>query len=148
MADDPAAQSSNLLADIHVVSNRIGRAFAAEVTAKFGLSIAEWRVVLSLHLKPERTARDITRAWGMEKMAVNRAVRRLEEAGHVVSMVDRADKRRHTLKLTRSGQALYRKIEPAATARYREITDGLSAREKDVLAKTLAKLVAGTEGLV
>lgn len=148
MAGDSTIQSSNLLADIHVVSNRIGRAFAAEVTARFGLSIAEWRVVLSLHLTPDRTARDITRAWGMEKMAVNRAVRRLEEAGHVVSTLDRADKRRHTLKLSRRGQALYRKIEPAATARYREITAGLTAREKDVLARTLAKLVAGTDDLV
>jgi DNA-binding MarR family transcriptional regulator len=148
MTDDNTIQSSNLLADIHVVSNRIGRAFAAEVTAKFGLSIAEWRVVLSLHLKPERTARDITRAWGMEKMAVNRAVRRLEDAGHVVSALDRADKRRHTLKLSRSGQALYRKIEPAATARYYEITADLTAREKDVLAKTLAKLVGRTDDLV
>lgn len=147
MAQKAAPGAENLLADIHVVSNRIGRAFAAEVTAKHGLSIAEWRVVLSLKQQPDRTARDITRAWGMEKMAVNRAVRRLQAAGHVSGKLDPGDKRRRILRLTSSGQALYRKIEPSATARYREITADLSEREKSALSKTLAKLVARTDSL-
>lgn len=148
MARTDDSTPENLLADIHVVSNRIGRAFAAEVTAKFGLSIAEWRVVMSLQTRPDRTARDITKAWGMEKMAVNRAVHRLEAEGWVTSTLDAADKRRHTLRLTRKGEGLYRRIEPTATARYREITSELSDREKKLLAKSLAKLVTGTDDLV
>ncbi len=144
MAGKSASTPENLLADIHVVSNRIGRAFAAEVTAKFGLSIAEWRVVMSLHTRPDRTAREITKAWGMEKMAVNRAVHRLEEAGHVSSRLDPVDKRRHILRLTRKGRALYARIEPAATERYREITEGLSDHEKATLGKILTKLVSRT----
>ena len=148
MASSADRGVENLLADIHVVSNRIGRAFAAEVTAKHGLSIAEWRVVLSLKQQPDRTARDITRAWGMEKMAVNRAVRRLTAESYVAGRVDPEDKRRHVLKLTPAGQALYRKVEPDATARYREIMEGLSAREKKALAEALAKLVGRTGRLL
>ena len=148
MAGKADTRAENLLADIHVVSNRIGRAFAAEVTAKHGLSIAEWRVVLSLKQQPDRTARDITRAWGMEKMAVNRAVRRLEAEGFVASRVDPGDKRRRVLRLTPSGMALYRRVEPDATARYREITEGLSAREKKALSGALGKLVERTGRLL
>lgn len=142
-----AEQPENLLRAIHVVSNRIGRAFAAEVTARHGLSIIDWRIILSLHEAPGQTARDITRAWGMEKMAVNRAARRLEEEGHLKSRPDANDARRLLLSLTPKGRALYRRIEPVATARYHEITAGLSAREKATLGRLLGKISDGTDSL-
>ena len=33
---------------VHVLSNRIGRAFHGEIETKFGITIAEWRVMLTL----------------------------------------------------------------------------------------------------
>ncbi len=139
------ASSGYLLAGIHVVSNRISRAFAAEVTAQHGIKLAEWRVLVSLREQPGTTAGAITRRWGMEKMAVNRAVRRLQELDCLSVIPDADDRRRLTLSLTGKGQRLFETIEPAATRRYREIVALLSADERRALGRILDKLTSGTE---
>lgn len=138
-------RAGNLLSGVHVVSNRISRAFAAEVTAGSGLRLTDWRIIVSLVERPGLTAREITQRWGMEKMAVNRAVRRLEEQGHVVVAPDPADRRRLALTLTESGRRLYREVEPAATRRYREITRALTAEERRTLGRLLGKLIRKTD---
>lgn len=136
-----------LLAGIHVVSNRISRAFAAEVTAPHGVKLAEWRVLVSVKEEPGTSAGEITRRWGLEKMAVNRAVRRLQEAGCLTVTPDPDDGRRLTLDLTAKGRDLFETIEPAATRRYREIVALLDADERRALGRILAKLTAGTEDM-
>jgi DNA-binding MarR family transcriptional regulator len=75
-------------------------------------------------------------------MAVSRAARRLERDGRVRRTVNEGDRRRYTLDLTAAGKALYRKVEPGATARYREIIDVLDPPERAALHKALAKLTA------
>lgn len=137
--------SGYLLAGVHVVSNRISRAFAAEVTAQHGIKLTEWRVLVSLKEEPGTTAGEITRRWGMEKMAVNRAVRHLDEMGCLTVTPDPEDRRRLTLGLTAKGVRLFETIEPAATRRYREIVALLSADERRALGRILDKLTAGTE---
>jgi DNA-binding MarR family transcriptional regulator len=143
----PEERSGYLLAGVHVVSNRIGRAFATEVTAPHGVTLTEWRVLVSVRERPGTTAGAITRRWGMEKMAVNRAVRRLQEGGSLAVTPDASDRRRLTLALTAKGQRLFDTIEPAATKRYREILALLSADERRALGRILAKLTAGTEAM-
>lgn len=138
---------SYLLAGIHVVSNRISRAFVAEVTAQHGIKLAEWRVLVSVREAPGTTAGAITRLWGMEKMAVNRAVRRLQELDCLTVTPDPDDRRRLTLALTAEGQRLFEAIEPAATRRYRDILGLLSADERRTLGRILDKLTAGTEAM-
>lgn len=138
------ASGSYLLAGIHVVSNRISRSFVEEVTAQHGIKLTEWRVLVSVREVPGTTAGAITRRWGMEKMAVNRAVRRLAELKCLTVTPDREDRRRLTLALTDQGQRLFEAIEPAATRRYREILALLSAEERRALGRILDKLTAGT----
>lgn len=136
----------HLLAGVHVVSNRISRAFAGEVTARHGVRLTEWRVLVSLVEEPGLTANAITRRWGLEKMAVNRAVRRLNQQGCVTVTPDPRDRRRLTLMLTAKGRRLFETVEPDATRRYREILALLDADERRALGRILAKLTAGTEG--
>lgn len=138
---DALAPTENLLACIHVVSNLIGRAFYAEVESQWGVSLPEWRVMLTLKHHPGATAMEITELWGMDKMAVSRAARRLEEEGYVARSVDPADRRRFTLALTSKGARLYRQIEPGATARYHEIVAVLSREERAALHRALTRLI-------
>jgi DNA-binding MarR family transcriptional regulator len=140
-------RSSYLLAGIHVVSNRISRAFAAEVTTRHGIKLAEWRVLVGVKERPKTTAGAITRRWGLEKMAVNRAVRRLQDMGCLTVTPDPEDRRRLTLSLTAEGERLFETIEPDATRRYREIVALLSADERRALGRILDKLTAGTEAM-
>ena len=139
--NEPLSPTDNLLACIHVVSNLIDRAFYSEVESKWGITLPEWRVVLTLADRPGASAMEITDLWGMEKMAVSRATRRLERDGHVTRTIDSRDRRRFTLALTASGQALYRKVEPDATARYRAILGSLSRNERATALRSLRKMI-------
>jgi len=140
--DRASAPFDNVLAGIHVVSNLIGRAYDGEVATRWGLSLPEWRIILTLTHHPGATASEITRLWGMEKMAVSRAARRLERDGRVRRLPNSDDRRRYTLELTAAGKALYRQVEPGATARYREIIDVLAPAERAALHRALTKLIA------
>jgi DNA-binding MarR family transcriptional regulator len=140
--DRDGAPFDNVLAGVHVVSNLIGRAYDGEIAARWGLSLPEWRIVLTLMHHPGATASQITGLWGMEKMAVSRAARRLESQGRVRRTVQPSDRRRYTLDLTAAGRRLYAQVEPGATARYHEIVDVLDRAERAALHRSLAKLIA------
>ena len=73
---DPA---DNILSMVHQLSNRIGGAFYSQVEARFGVSLGEWRVIMTLAQHPGSTAIDINNRWAMDKMAVNRAIKKLEK---------------------------------------------------------------------
>jgi DNA-binding MarR family transcriptional regulator len=134
--------SDNILAAIHVVSNRISRAFYADIEAQHGVTLPEWRVMLTLMRHPGMAAMAVADLWGMDRMAISRAVRRLERAGLVRRGPAPGDRRRWVLDLTAEGRKRYRAIEPAANARYRAILAPLEPREVAQLRQLLEKLIA------
>lgn len=134
--------TENVLAAIHVVSNRISRAFFADIEARHGLTLPEWRVMLTLTRHPGMAAMAVADLWGMDKMAISRAVRRLEKAGLVRRTPAEGDRRRWVLELTPEGRRRYRAVEPTANARYRDFLEPLDAREVALLRKLLEKLIA------
>jgi DNA-binding MarR family transcriptional regulator len=136
------APTENVLAAIHALSNRIGRAFQAEIEGRHGLTLPEWRVMLSARRHPGIEAGLVAEAWGMDKMTISRAVRRLERAGRLVRRPARGDRRRRRLTLTPAGRALHAAIEPEATRRYRAFLAPLSTAERRALARALARLLA------
>jgi DNA-binding MarR family transcriptional regulator len=135
--------ADNVLAAIHVVSNRISRAFYADIEARHGISLPEWRVMLTLTRHPGMAAMAVAALWGMDKMAISRAVRRLEHAGLVRRTRAADDFRRRVLELTPEGRRRFRAIEPAATGRYRDFLMPLAASEVAQLRRLLEKLIAG-----
>jgi DNA-binding MarR family transcriptional regulator len=139
--------SDNLLASIHVMSRLIDRAFQSRIATRFDLSLAEWRVLLSLAEQGSATAAELTAFWAMEKMAVSRAVRRLERMGRIVRKQKSGDRRSYSLKLTAKGRRIYNEILPTANARYREIFSGLSRDDLHFLRSTLDALVDHTANL-
>ncbi len=139
--------SENVLAAVHVLSNRITRAFESRIEPRYGISVAEWRVLLSLFAASGWTAKDIHQQWAMDKMAVSRAVRRLEEDGRVKRHRHPEDGRSHVLIITPRGTRLVKKILPTAEARYREILSCLTRPELARLERTIASLLRHTATL-
>ncbi len=137
----PVDAPDNLLALIHVLSHQIGRAFHARIAAEFDVTIAEWRVLLSLSQQAGTTANEIADIWAMEKMAVSRAVRRLERMGRITRRVNPQDRRSFTLAMTDEGRRVFERVVPAANARYREITSAATRAELAQLSSILTKLV-------
>lgn len=142
-ASEPGV-TDNLLASIHVMSRLIDRAFQSRISNKFDLSLAEWRVLLTLAGKPSATAAEIIDSWAMEKMAVSRAVRRLERMGRINREQNADDRRSFSLSLTARGRQVYDDILPTANARYHEIFSQLSREDLQFLRVTLDVLVDHT----
>ena len=132
---------------VHVLSNRIGRAFHSEIETKFGITIAEWRVLLTLASEKGVTAAEITNRWVMEKMAVNRAIQRLVDNSCVTRERDPEDRRSYRLTLTAKGRKLYEKIAPTANRRYNELMSAIDNDETDAMVRALQKIIQRAEQL-
>jgi DNA-binding MarR family transcriptional regulator len=132
---------------VHILSNRIGRAFYSEVETKYGVTIAEWRVMMTLAVEPGVTAAEITNRWAVEKMAVNRAIQRLIDNDHVSRTRDPNDRRSYQLALTAKGTKLYDKITPQADKRYNELVSAISEDELNTMVGALQKMIRRAEEL-
>jgi DNA-binding MarR family transcriptional regulator len=139
--------ADNLLASIHVMSRLIDRAFQSRIAARFDLSLAEWRVILTLAERRSATAAEIGEIWAMEKMAVSRAVRRLDRMGRITRRQNSGDRRSYALSLTGKGRRVHDDILPTANARYREIFSEISRNDLQFLRATLNALVDHTANL-
>ena len=132
---------------VHVLSNRIGRAFHGEIETKFGITISEWRVLMTLTSEKGVSAAEITNSWAMEKMMVNRAIQRLVDNGCITRERDPNDRRRYRLALTTKGRKLYDKIAPTANKRYNELMSAIDSDETDALDRALQKIIQRAEQL-
>jgi len=137
----PNQPADDVLSDIHVLANLIGQGFSGFLEGEYGLTVAEWRVMLTLGRYPGQTAAEITVRWAMDKMAISRALQRLEAAGHIRRERNPDDRRSYRLSLTEQGRALHDEILPGATARYREFMSCLSEKEIAELRQALRKLI-------
>jgi DNA-binding MarR family transcriptional regulator len=146
--DDPDGSrtgADDLLSEVHILASLISRAFAGALDRGFGMSVAEWRVMMTLHRHPGLTAAGITSRWAMDKMAISRAIQRLQTAGYIRRDRNPDDRRSYRLSLTDSGMALHRRILPMANERYRAFLSCLSRDEAATLRQALGKLIAQAE---
>ena len=145
--NDPHTTESlidNILAAIHVLTNRVGRVYQGQLEAEFGITPAEWRTMLTLHQNPQSTAADVINQWAMDKMAISRAIRRMEQRGWVKRTVNPKDRRSLKLSLTAAGRRQYDVVLPTANALYREIVSALSRNDQANLRGYLAQLIEQT----
>ena len=141
-SDQPAspAASDNVLTLCHMLSNRIGRAFISDM-AKFDVTIPEWRVLLTLALHGNTSGYIIAGRWAMDKMAVNRAIARLEERGLIEKQRNDKDRRIIDLSLTRAGRTMYDRLIPVANERYHKLMAGLDRAEARAFRDLLSKMI-------
>ena len=125
---------------LSVTTNAVSDLIAGEYRARFGLKIPEWRVMAVLGDAGNQTQRDLVGATRMDKVAVNRACKALEERGLVTRSPNARDGRSHHLELTAAGRAMFEQIVPLALDMERRLFECLSAREAETLKAALAKL--------
>jgi DNA-binding MarR family transcriptional regulator len=127
---------------LSVTSNAVSSLIATRYRRRFGLKIPEWRVMAVLGDGGRMTQRALTAATVMDKVAVNRAVKVLEERGLVARLPNPEDGRSHLLALTEEGRAIHAEVMPLARATERELLAGLSVEEEAALRCLLARLRA------
>lgn len=130
-----------------ITSNAVSGLIAGEYRSEFGLKIPEWRIMAVLGDAGALTQRDLVRATLMDKVAVNRACKVLEERGLVQRSPNEQDGRSHHLELTTSGRELHGRIWPQAFEMYQKIFSAISPREQEKLRAILEKLLKAARTL-
>lgn len=125
-----------------VVADAVSRALGEVYGARFGLTIAEWRIIANLGRFGPLYAGAIAVRSSLEKPTVSRALRRLQVAKRVTRTVDPADKRNVCIELTPQGQETFAAIAALALEWEMELLAPLSGTERRQLDRTLAKLAA------
>lgn len=134
----PNSPLSNFLPyQLSLASNAVSGRIALEYRQRFGLSIPEWRVMAVLGDVGALTQRDLTRRTIMDKVAVNRACKGLEDRELAVRTPNEADGRSHLLDLTESGREMHAQIMPLAMEIERRLFEGFSPDELDLFRKLL-----------
>jgi DNA-binding MarR family transcriptional regulator len=125
---------------LSVTSNAVSGRVAEAYRAQFGLRIPEWRVMAVLGDAGALTQRELTRATLMDKVAVNRACKGLEDRGLAARTANARDGRSHHLELTGEGRAMHARIMPLALAIEAQLFAGLSDAERATLRGLLASV--------
>ena len=146
---DERGQRPDRLADflpyqLSVTSNAVSSLIAQRYRARFGLKIPEWRIMAILGDAGTATQRELTDATLMDKVAVNRACKVLEERGLVGRIPNAQDGRSHLLELTPEGRNVHAEIMPMAQGSEREIFSTLTDEEREQFREMLRRLLTQT----
>ncbi len=125
---------------LSLTSNAVSGRIAQEYRARFGLSVPEWRVMAVLGDAGSLTQRDLTERTLMDKVAVNRACKGLEDHGLAARQPNEKDGRSHLLALTSKGVAVHGQIMPLATELERRLFGAFGPHELDTLKSMLERI--------
>ena len=114
---------------LSITSNAVSGRIAQEYRQRFGLSVPEWRVMAVIGDSGALTQRELTQRTLMDKVAVNRACKVLEERGLAMRTPNELDGRSHHLDLTDEGREMHGKIMPLAVEMEQRVFAGFSDAE-------------------
>ncbi len=120
------------------LADRVSRGLWELYREKFGISVAEWRVVAHLSQSDKVSVREIHARVRMGKWQVSRAARRLEDLGYIDKRTGTRDRRLVELSLTPKGQDMVDEIVPLALAYEKQLLAKVSGnRDAKELIRTL-----------
>jgi DNA-binding MarR family transcriptional regulator len=151
--DGPKAGRSKLKLDSFLpyvltkLSNSISVGLSGIYVDEYGVSVPEWRIISYLAEHSTLNARQIVDFATMEKSTVSRAVKGLTTRGLISQKQESEDHRVKDLALTRSGDALYRRIAPRVLDWEKDLLAGLEVSEYRDLLYLLEKLAKRLQAL-
>jgi DNA-binding MarR family transcriptional regulator len=129
---------------LNVLASRVSNELAQVYADRFGLSIAEWRVIAHLAHNREVSVRDIQRRVDMDKSKVSRAAAHLEETGLIKKRVNAQDRRLIKLALTPKGEKIFEQIVPLALDYETQFLSTLTRAEAASFRTMIERLLAAT----
>jgi DNA-binding MarR family transcriptional regulator len=125
---------------LSVAANAVSRRISDSYRRRFGLKIAEWRVIAILAENERMTPQDIGNKGELDKITVSRSATALMDRGLLLQQRNPEDGRSHFLQLTPDGRALYEEIAPAALRLEQELLTCFSKEERDLLESLLRRI--------
>jgi DNA-binding MarR family transcriptional regulator len=123
-----------------VLAQRVSRDFSAIYRERFGLSVAEWRVLAHLSAAGSVSVREIHLHADLEKSKASRAAARLEAAGLIEKRAGEGDRRLVALTLTAKGREAMAALIPLAEAYEAEVLARLAPEDRAALDRAIAAL--------
>ena len=124
------------------IANKIARSASRVYLRRFGVGINEWRILANLRINPGVTANLICQTSGLDKAAVSRSLRLLEDGGMIETSGEPTDVRGRSLRLTARGDALHDGLIGLALRREALLLDGFDEAERKLLLSFIARLHA------
>lgn len=141
MPDQPEQLDRSLFFKFIMLVNLTARPFGRLYQRRYGITLTEWRVLLTAASRPGISAVEIAEALGCEQMPISRAITGLEKHDRVMRTPDPNDARRLSISLTKTGWTLYRMIAKTGRKRERALLGVLADAERAELARMMEKLV-------
>ena len=126
---------------LSILSNLVSSAIAGSYSARFGLTIPEWRVMAVLAIEPGLSAAQVAERTAMDKVAVSRAVARLLEKGSLERKMAPGDRRKSMLRLSTAGERIYAEVVPLALEHERALLEVLEDTDRNALERILITLL-------
>lgn len=125
---------------LSISSNAVSGLIAKQYQVRFGLKVAEWRIMAVLGDVGSATQRELTDATIMDKVAINRACKVLEDRGLIERNPNAEDGRSHLLTLTVEGLAIHAEVLPLAKRNEDQILAVLDDTEREQLRSILRRI--------
>jgi len=132
---------------ILVLSNTLGKGAVRLYAERFGMPLAEWRLLAALVITGPASVNVLAGALQTDKGWISRTVSSLLDKGLVVARPVANDGRSFEVTLTEKGRATYRHIVPAALDRHRRLLEIFTGRELALLDRFIDRLQRRAETL-
>lgn len=130
-----------------ITSNAVSGHISDEYRTHFGLRIPEWRVVTVVGYFGSLTQRELVDATLMDKVAVNRACKVMEDRGIIARTPNTRDGRSHHLDLTEEGRKVYEQVMPLTFESFERIFADITPEERETLKRLLNRIRDGVRKL-
>lgn len=117
--------------------------YANQLLTPYQLSNSQFRILMTLYKAPARSIRqvDIETAFSMTNPTVTGLIQNLEKSGLVRRVANPEDKRSKLLELTEEAESRREEFIALADSIEREMTEGLTEEEVEVLSGLLTKVI-------
>lgn len=123
-----------------ILAKMMERASAGELSKRYKLGVAEWRVLAQLAVKSPSTVRWLAARMRVDRAEVSRAAAALISRKLARRMPDPDDRRSVLFSITEAGRALHREIMPLRIALHERLMAVLTADEARHMTTAVDKL--------
>jgi len=112
-----------------------------------GLSLMQWRVLVTLETSGRVTPAEIVRRTGLDKSQLSRTIKGMVADGLLTSEPSETDQRAHVIDVTEKGADLFKRARPHMRRRQQLLLDALSDSELKMLFAAFDKLEHAIEDM-
>ena len=124
------------------IANKMSSSASALYRKRFGVGIADWRIMALLAVESWITANRISEVIGLDKAVISRSVAFLQERGLAETRFRDNNHRRKFVALTKAGLSLHDRIVDVAREREEFLLADLDAEDRRTAIRILTKIHA------